>query len=650
MFMNTIFFTRSGARVRRTVAARRLLRGTALALSLAAMQPAPASPAAPAGSARDLAGLSLEQLGEVVVTSVSRRAEPLSSAPASIYVISAEEIRRSGATSLPQALRLAPNLQVARADAQQYAISARGGNNVLANKLLVLIDGRIVYSPLFSGVFWEVQDVALPDVDRIEVISGPGATLWGANAVNGVINVITRSAAATPGLLASAGLGSDERSALLRYGARAGDGVAWRIHAQTHDRRASRLVGGQRVDDAGDRSSAGLRVDWAAGEHSATLQGDIYNVDIDQRPIGRQSNGGHLLARWSLQPQGALQSTVQLYVDHNRREQPGFSESLDIADASVQQALPYRAHDVLQWGAGLRHARDRTRNGPQQGFTPGDRDLRWGHVYVQNERQLAQRWRLTAGLKLEHNDYTGDEWLPNLRLAWQPEQAGLWWGAVSRAVRAPSRLDREFNIPAAPPYAIAGGPDFESEVAYVAEVGYHSRPASRLQGSVTLFRHWFDRVRSYEPAVIGVRAANGLRGDLFGVEGWIGAVLGAGLRVDLGGLWQNLSFERRDDSRDTLGLATVGADPRAQAKLRLSYAPTDRHDAELMLRHVGRLRPNGAPAYTAVDLNLRWRPTPSLELAALVNNLLDDAHIEWGRAPNAAVFGREVFVRATWTP
>jgi len=288
----------------------------------------------------DIADLDLEQLTRIKVTTASRREERVIEAPASIFVISAEDIRRSGATSLPEALRLAPNLTVARADNNQYAISARGFNNVLANKLLVLLDGRTLYTPLFSGVFWEAQDFAMDDIDRIEVISGPGATLWGANAVNGVINIITLPASRTQGTLVRAVAGTDERGALVRYGGALPNGGSFRVYGKYWDRDNQELQGGGDIRDASKRATGGFRADWEGGIDQWTLQGDGYWGDIDQVPAARKISGANLLGRYTRRLGGDSSLLVQAYYDRTDREHPmQFKEALDIVDIEVQHSL-----------------------------------------------------------------------------------------------------------------------------------------------------------------------------------------------------------------------------------------------------------------------------------------------------------------------
>jgi iron complex outermembrane receptor protein len=458
-------------------------------------------------STKEIADLSLEELAGIEVTSVSRRAEPLSAAPASIYVITADAIRRAGVSSLPEALRLAPNLQVARIDATQYAISARGFNNAIGNKLLVLIDGRTVYAPFFSGVLWDQQDVMLGDVERIEVISGPGATLWGANAVNGVINIITRSSAETQGLLAVAGGGDRERGLALRYGTAVGDSGHVRFYAKTTNARHTDTAADTAVADGNERHQLGFRADWNHDADDYTLQGDSYRTRAEYRgrfgtfeltPIS--TSGSNVLGRWTRRLGGGADLRVQVYFDHSERDDALlYRPRTDLGDAEFQHGLTLDNHRLV-WGAGYRRAQDHIDPGLFFGFVPASRTLTWTNLFVQDDVKLASGLDLTLGLKFERNDYTGTETLPNLRLAWQPAAGQLLWGAISRAVRAPARLDRDLRLPpAGPPYIIAGGPDFVSEVANVLELGYRAQPTPEWSYSATAFLHDWQRLRSGQP-------------------------------------------------------------------------------------------------------------------------------------------------------
>ncbi|HVL76172.1 MAG TPA: TonB-dependent receptor plug domain-containing protein, partial [Noviherbaspirillum sp.] len=400
-------------------------------------------------AATRLVDLSLEQLSEIVVTSVSRRDERLSDAAASIYVIRGEDIRRSGAGSLPEALRLAPNLQVARVNASDYAISARGGNSTTANKLLVLIDGRTVYTPLFSGVFWDAQAVMLADIERIEVISGPGTTMWGANAVNGVINIITRNAADTVGTLAETRVGQRERGVAVRHGTALGEQAHLRIYGMSSQSDATRRADGSLGGDRASHAQAGWRADWQRSGDHLTLQGDVYRARTGRTPGGPELAGANLLGRLSRRLDGDQDLVLQAYLEHSEREVPrSFHQRLDAVDVEFQHALtPAPAHRLM-WGAGLRHARDRVDSGPVIAFLPPSRTLNHAHVFVHDQWTLSDRVGLGAGLKLEKNPDTGIEVMPDLRLTWRIGEAGLAWGTLARAVRAPARLDRDLYVPA----------------------------------------------------------------------------------------------------------------------------------------------------------------------------------------------------------
>jgi iron complex outermembrane recepter protein len=572
-------------------------------------------------AARSLVDLSLEELANVTVTTVTGRAEPLLRSPGSVYVISRDELRRSGYTSLPEALRLAPNLHVARAAFAQYAISARGFNTTTANRLLPLIDGRTVYTPLYAGTFWDAQDVLLEDVERIEVISGPGATLWGANAVNGVINVVTRSAADTQGTLAIARGGSLERGGALRYGAAAGGGH-YRVYARTAER------------DADDLQQAGFRADWGGTQEGFTLQGDAYGGDIAPN---RDRSGFNLLGRWTRTLAGGSSLRVQSYFDATSRNIPGqFGQRLHTYDLEVQHALARAgAHRVL-WGFGLRHHRDRVENSAPLAFLPADKSFNRSHVFAQDEIALRPDLDLTVGVRLDRNAYTGVEHLPSVRLAWRPTETALLWTALSRAVRAPSRIDRELFAPGSPPFTVlAGGPDFRSEISRVLEVGYRAQTTARLSYSITGFHHNHDRLRTLEPSPAGPVLANAGEGETTGVEAW-GAYRGADWwRLSAGFVRQRQRFTLRPGAVDLLGPGANGNDPDWWLVARASVDVTPAVDFDVMLRRVGSLPAPPLPAYTAVDLRVGWLVRRGVELSAVARNLFDRRHAEWraGTAP-----------------
>jgi iron complex outermembrane receptor protein len=615
---------------------------------------------APAQSTSDIAELSLEELANIQVTSVSKRSESLADAPASIYVITGNEIRRSGAATLPEALRLAPNLQVAQVDARNYAITARGFNNPFENKLLVLIDGRTVYSPLFSGVFWDVQDVVLEDVDRIEVISGPGATLWGANAVNGVINVITKSAADTQGALAAAGASKFGKSGAARYGGELPNGGHYRVYGKAIDSEDLRTEAGKDALTGWHRQQTGFRSDWINGGTGYTLQGDAYDGALHQ--AGTQDikvSGANLNGKMNRTLAGGSTLSLQAYWDHTERNQPlAFAERLNTFDLQAQHSLRLTPAQQLVWGGGYRLAQDRVNNGPGFGFLPGNFDMNWANIFAQDELTLSDKLKLTGGLKLERNNYTGLELLPTLRLAYKPNPNSLAWTALSRSVRAPSRIDRDFFSPSNPrvvngvqQFQIAGGPDFESEVANVAEIGYRAQPLPTLSYSLTAFYSRYQKLRTLEPNPDGPGLAflNRASGSNRGVELWGSWQALPRWRLSAGLVAQRVATELDPGSRDVSGASGLAtSDPSNYWSLRSSFDIAEGQELDLMMRHAGALSAPAVPAYTAVDLRYGIKLRRDLELSLLGQNLLDPKHAEFGAAPARNLYERALYLKLVW--
>lgn len=631
------------------------------AACVAALLAAPAAHAIVPAQNEDIAELSLEELANIQVTSVSKRAESLSDAAASIFVITGNDIRRAGSTSLPEALRLAPNLQVARVDARNYAVTARGFSSPFENKLLVLVDGRTVYSPLFSGVFWDVQDVVLDDVERIEVISGPGATLWGANAVNGVINIITKSAAATQGVLLSTTLGKDARDGAARYGGRLqGDG-RYRVYAKHAENDDTQQAGGATTATGWRRDQAGFRADWGDTARGLTVQGDVYDGRLRQAGTPDIEVGGaNLLGRLARTFADGSSATVQLYWDHTERDQPrAFHERLDTFDLQLQHAVRVHGDHHVVWGGGYRLGHDRVENGPLFGFLPGTLNLHWANLFAQDEIALRDDLRLTAGLKFEDNNYTGLETLPTLRLAWNPRPASLAWTSLSRAVRAPSRIDRDFYSPIQPPvvdgkpqYTVAGGPGFVAETANVFELGYRAQPLASLSYSATLFFSRYDRLRTLEPNPAGAGSVfeNLADGLTRGIEAWASWQATEAWRLSGGGVVQRVGTTLQPGSRDLSGATGLfTSDPTHYWSLRASYDLGAGQEVDVMLRHVGALPRPAVPAYTAVDARWGWRVRPGLALSVIAQNLFDPRHAEFGAPATRSEYGRALAVRLVWT-
>lgn len=616
-----------------------------LVLLLAAGQPPAQAALAPTTQAlapQDISALSIEELADVDISSVSKRSEPLSEAAAAIYVITREDIRRASATTVPELLRLAPNLQVARVDASQYAISARGFNSTTANKLLVLIDGRTVYTPLFSGVFWDAQHLPLESIDRIEVISGPGGALWGSNAVNGVINIITRSSQDTQGNRLELRASTDETGGGGRLGGKLNDATSYRVYADGFDHDHTRNAAGVQREDAWERGQVGYRLDWAQARDAVTLQGDAYKGSLDQFTTvpGSDRNktitGGNLLGRWQRQLDADSDLQLQLYWDRVHRDYPGtFAELRDTVDLDFQHHFRWRAEHDLVWGGGYRKSNEEITNTPVLAFLPAERGLTLANAFVQDSLPLGERVKLTLGLKAEHNSYTGPEWQPNARLAWTPNDATLLWSAVSRAVRTPSRIDRDFyatippRIPGGPTFFFVGGPGFQSEKLVAYELGYRGQPLTGTTLSISTFYNVYDDLRSVEflPGN-NIIIANKLEGHGYGGEAWGSVQLRPWWTLSLGYSYLHKNLNRKADSNDASSVAS-NPDPRHQAALRARMNLPRQWELDLGLRYVDELRRPATPDYVALDLRLGWRVGTQLELALLGNNLLDERHTEF---------------------
>ena len=607
-----------------------------------------------------LAEFSLEDLGNLQITSVSRRAERLSDAPASVFVITAGDIRRSGATSLPEALRLAPNLQVARSSASVYTITARGFAGNSANKMLVLIDGRSVYTPLYSGVFWDVQDVMLEDIDRIEVISGPGSTLWGVNAVNGVINVITTNASASRGSLLAASAGASGSRASARYGARLADDADWRVYATRADQQDTERADGVRVDDAGHHTQAGFRADSQRGADRFMLSGAAYRGRHEQPASSSASivygpltvSGAHLLGVWERQLDQGASFQLQAYIDHTERTAvPIFGDTLDTLDLQVQHSPGAIGSHTPVWGAQYRSNRDRADNSAYLAFLPAHQQQGLLSLFAQDEIALGDELRLIVGARAERNDYTGTEFLPTARLIWKWAPDQLLWAAASRTVRAPSRLDRDFYVPGQPPYQLSGGPGFDSEIATVAELGYRGQLTPAASLSATAYSADYDRLRTvqFDPGTNSFILANGMHGRSSGLELWgtVQALPGWRLHVGYGRLWQDLRLTPGSNDQTTVA-ATEGASPRDWWTLRSALDLTEQLAFDLTLRHSGALAVPAVPSFTVLDLRLGWRPNDALELALAGQNLTGSGHGEFGNVSMRTSLRRALFAQVIW--
>jgi len=608
---------------------------SAFAQTIASVQPA-----------SELKKLSLEELFDMEVTSVSRKSEKLSETAAAIHVVTGDDIRRSAALSIPEALRDVPGVEVARLDSNRYAITARGFNGTVANKLLVLMDGRTVYTPLFSGVFWDAQDTLMEDISRIEVIRGPGATVWGANAVNGVINILSKSAEETQGILLTGGAGNEEQGfGGVRYGGRIASNTYFRVYGKYFSRDESVFANGQ---DAGDRfqmGQGGFRIDSKPSTSNGfTLQGDFYGGTTEAVAADVDIGGGNLLGRWTrtISPDSDLR--LQVYYDRTDRTLPAaFDEKLDTYDVDFQHRFPAGRRNDIVWGAAYRVTRDNVNNSPALAFLPSPLTQNLYTGFAQDEIKLIEnRLHLTLGSKFEHNDYTGIEYQPSLRLTWTPTTAQTVWAAVSRAVRAPSRIDRDLFAPGAPPFFLKGGRDFDSEVLHAFELGYKIEPRSDLTASVAAFYNSYEKLRSVEagpPAFL----SNGLDGRASGAEVEVSYQPLHGWRLSAGYTFIDLELRLRPGSTDTTQVRQEGDSPRHSFFVRSWLDLPHELEFDLTARHIDDLPNQQVAEYTAVDMRIGWKATKNLELAVVGGNLLDSRHAEFGTPASRREIERSVY-------
>jgi iron complex outermembrane receptor protein len=621
------------------------LRRSGALLLACALAAGPGRAAEKPSTVEELSNLSIEELARIEVRSASKQPEPIGRAATSIFVITADDIARSAATSLPEVLRLAPNLQVQRLDARQYAVTARGFNGAeSSNKLLVLVDGRSVYSTLHSGVFWELHSPLLEDLEQIEVISGPGGTLFGPNAVNGVVNIASKDARRTLGGLVRATAGDREQTAALRYGFPVGGNGAVRVYGDAFSR--DDLPAGA-APDSNDRFrgwQAGFRGDWEAGADHFTVQGDLFDTDTGGL-AGDGDSGRNLLARWTRDSGKGRSLQLQAYYDDYRRRFILVDDELETFDAEGQYNLESGRHHFVA-GAGLRTTRDKFVNN-LNGFhlDPESRRLWVMTGFAQDRFALSPTFDVIAGVKLERSSFSGVELLPNLRLAWHPTDTALFWSAVSRAVRTPSRIDRQLVF--LPLLAQATG--FRSEKLIAFEAGYRGQPTPSTTLSVNLFYNRYDDIRTTEFApggVLPIRLMNDLKGDSYGLEAWATRQLAPWWRATLGVSTLHKDFRLKNNAVDLANRASLGADPDFQLVARSSFDLGRRVQLDLGGRARDDLGETGVGGYVEAEARLGWRATDTLELYAAGTNLLHRAHAESNDTGRAQLSRRSLYAGA----
>jgi iron complex outermembrane receptor protein len=623
--------------------------------------------------------LTLAELANVEVTTVSRRPERIGSAAAAVFVITNEDLRRLGITTLAEALRLAPGVQVSRINSNQWSVGIRGFASGLSRALLILVDGRSTYTTLFAGTYWDVLDTLLEDVDRIEVIRGPGGTLWGANAVNGVVNIITKPASETRGGYASA-VGTGPNGILGgRWGGRDG-ATSFRVYGSYADRGPSFHPDGDNYD-AWRMAQGGFRAEVDASAHDRiTLQGDLYQGSIGERTLvtsyeppyrqtvhlGAPVSGGNALARWehSDGPDTAL--AVQAYFDRTLRQEAVFADTRSTGDLDVQYRFRIAAHEVV---AGLqgRVSTGDTTGVPSVVFTPEHKTDRILGVFAQDTISLGDRVKFTAGLKIEHNDYSGTEIQPQLNLFAALSERQNVWASVSRAVRAPSRVDTELSItqylaPGPVYYRLSGDESFRAEAILAYQVGYRIRPAEALSFDLSLFYNRYDHLESFERGAIGpapptpglvfpVRYQNLLEGSGIGGELVVGVQVWKRFRVQASYSRLQLNLHASPGSTDVgTDAYTEGSSPREIVTLRGSLDLPGRVTLDAFLRGAGPLPAQQTPGYVTLDARLAWSPWRPLEVALVGKSLLQDHHLEFAGGPASSEVPRSVFgeVKLRW--
>ena len=605
-----------------------------------------------------IAELSLRELSALEVTSVSKTAELLSAAPAAIYVITHDEIARSGATSIPEALRLAPNLQITQFSSSRYVAGARGLAGAeemqnFSNKLLILIDGRSVYSPLYSGVYLDVQDVLLEDIERIEVISGPGATLWGANAMHGVINIITRPAYLSDGTLVSAGFGDREQSVSARYGAPLSEQAAFRVYGKAFQRDEMKLAGGGGAADDWSKVQGGARFDWTGAADSVTAQGDLYRGWEGQREMHDvRVQGGNLLGRWQHRTD-ASDTQIQFYFDQTARAEPadGAAFLLRTYDVELQQSRTLDRRHRLVYGVGGRLHRYDITNGAGLLFEPSDRTLRLANAFLQDTIELTDAVRLTLGLKLENDPFSQWEALPDARLAWQISARALAWASASRAIRAATPFDRDVVEKLGPTVFLTGNRDFDAEQVDAFEIGFRVQPVTNVSFSTSVFYNVYDDLRTIEPAssaaFLPLHWGNRMEGHTYGVEAWAKWQIASWWRLAPGFRWLHKELEFSSGASELLGLAQAGNDPKTQAVLTSSMDLGADVTLDATLRYVDSLPEPRLSSYYDMSASVQWHLSRAMEVSLTGFNLLDANHLEYP-APGGERIRRSVIAQARW--
>jgi iron complex outermembrane receptor protein len=627
----------------------------------------------------DLENLTLEQLVNVKVTSVSKQATDLFTSAAAISVITQDDIRRNGFTSIPDALRLVPGMDVGQINASQWAVSSRGFNSQFADYLLVLVDGRSVYTPAYSGVVWEVQDMVTEDLDRIEVIRGPGAALWGENAVNGVINIITKSARETQGAVVSTSFGTDDQSiASLQYGGQLTSNLFYRAFLKFESEDGFQNTAGNRMPDGWDALHGGTRFDWEPNRNDRfTFQGDYLAANTGatvQSPLltppyvtnfsgATPQSDGSVTGRWTHDFSSTSQLALQMYYDHSVTAEAQLKSTVDVFDLDLQHHFALGERQDIVWGAGFRDSENDSPPSFNLTLYPERSYTQIYNVFAQDDVAVIQdRLHVILGTKFDHDTYSGFELEPNGRLLWTPSEKQTIWTAVSRAVSTPAQIDEasRYNESAFPSahgpvlVTLFGNPNFQTEQLLAYELGYRLIPSPGWSFDLAGYYNVYHGVEAYQMGtpyfqaapvphlVIPETAENLLSGNTYGAE--------------LSAQWKPVDYWRLTASYSWLHMKlepsdlTAGDSPQYQFQIH-SYLDLSRNiDFSSGVYYVSSLPDQDVASYVRFDLGINWRVNESWELGVFGQNLLDSGHVEFGnyRTPALTEIPRSIYAKITF--
>jgi iron complex outermembrane recepter protein len=643
--------------------------------------------------AGDLTQKSLEDLMNIEITSVSKKEQRTSQAPAAVFVISREDIRRSGALDIPDLLRMVPGVDVAQIDTGKWAISARGFNGQYSDKLLVLIDGRTVYTPIFAGVFWDSQNIPLDTIERIEVIRGPGAAVWGANAVNGVINIITRTANDTPGAYVAGGAGSSSIGPeTVRYGGNTRNLGAWRINAEGFHYNSLPVFGGLDGHDDWRLIHGGFRTDSKLStKDSLTTEGEAYQGNAGEMadtPVSLEPpentvlalrdrySGWNLLTRWDRVISPRSQTSLQIYFDRTTRGDTTYNIELNTFDVDFQHHFAWMARQDIVWGLGYRVSADGTDPTLRITFTPQNRGTQLFRSFAQDEIAVRPgRVKLSLGARLEDNDYTGFSMQPSARLVWTPDSRSMFWSAVSSADRTPARSDTNIRVnytafpgPGGLPALVSlfGNPNQKNEHLTAFEAGYRNTWTSRLSLDSTVFYNRYHDLTSVEPGAIRLEVnpapvhllipstfSNGLYGETHGIEVFANWKVTSFWTLSPGYSFFSAHLHRFAGSQDfTDAAGTEGSSPDQQAQLRSSISLPRNLQWNTAAYFVNRLPAIAVPSYTRLDTSFIWEAGERISLGVVGQNLLRNLHPEFSGSDTTVQPGlmrRDAYATIAWS-